>query len=251
MTNDHIAALEAALQAGPTDGPWQVFKLTFADGGTRTFVQTSPESESSGIVCRVTPSNDGMPGLRWADEDMSEDCLRHVAADSAFIAAANPVAIESVLAEVKRLSECLTKANAQAERFEREWYLRGDEVESLREELAGEQARADMHADLGRRTAEALGLTPEEGRAHMPEVARTLKQQNEALLKDIDYYRRVMIQAGEQQDALRAENAALKLVAVRGIHHRSRCSYNTDEATCDCGTLQEVIKAAQAAKERT
>lgn len=33
----------------------------------------------------------------------------------------------------KRLAEALLKANAQAEHFEREWYLRGDEIERLRE----------------------------------------------------------------------------------------------------------------------
>jgi len=32
-----------------------------------------------------------------------------------------------------KLREALRKANSQAERFEREWYLRGDEVERLRE----------------------------------------------------------------------------------------------------------------------
>ena len=34
--------------------------------------------------------------------------------------------------ENKRLTDALIKANAQAEHFEREWYLRGDEVERLR-----------------------------------------------------------------------------------------------------------------------
>lgn len=34
--------------------------------------------------------------------------------------------------ENKRLTEYLLKANAQAEHFEREWYLRGDEIERLR-----------------------------------------------------------------------------------------------------------------------
>ncbi len=33
--------------------------------------------------------------------------------------------------ENKRLRECLQKANSQAEHFEREWYLRGDEIERL------------------------------------------------------------------------------------------------------------------------
>lgn len=35
-------------------------------------------------------------------------------------------------AEVERLRGCLKKANEQAEHFEREWYLRGDEIEKLR-----------------------------------------------------------------------------------------------------------------------
>lgn len=35
--------------------------------------------------------------------------------------------------ENNRLTEALLKANAQAEHFEREWYLRGDEIERLRE----------------------------------------------------------------------------------------------------------------------
>ena len=35
--------------------------------------------------------------------------------------------------ENKRLTEALLKVNAQAEHFEREWYLRGDEIERLRE----------------------------------------------------------------------------------------------------------------------
>lgn len=36
-------------------------------------------------------------------------------------------------AEIERLSAALAKANDLAERFEREWYLRGDEIERLRE----------------------------------------------------------------------------------------------------------------------
>lgn len=39
-------------------------------------------------------------------------------------------------AEINRLTECLKKANAQAEKFEREWYLRGDEIESLKSQPA-------------------------------------------------------------------------------------------------------------------
>lgn len=48
--------------------------------------------------------------------------------------------------ENKRLTECLAKANAQAEHFEREWYLRGDEIERL-ESLCDEMF-ANMTAAL-------------------------------------------------------------------------------------------------------
>ncbi|KLR57424.1 hypothetical protein, partial [Diaphorobacter sp. J5-51] len=37
--------------------------------------------------------------------------------------------------ENKRLVECLRKANAQAEHFEREWYLRGDALEAAAQSL--------------------------------------------------------------------------------------------------------------------
>ena len=40
--------------------------------------------------------------------------------------------IEAKDAEIARLTECLSKANANHEHFERAWYLRGDEVEALR-----------------------------------------------------------------------------------------------------------------------
>jgi hypothetical protein len=36
--------------------------------------------------------------------------------------------------EIERLTDALKKANAQAEHFEREWYLRGDELEELKQE---------------------------------------------------------------------------------------------------------------------
>ena len=44
--------------------------------------------------------------------------------------------IRALVAEVARLTECLSKANSQAERFERHWYLRGDEIEALTAEVA-------------------------------------------------------------------------------------------------------------------
>ena len=41
----------------------------------------------------------------------------------------------ALAAEVERLTACLYKANSQAELFERKWYLRGDEIERLRDAL--------------------------------------------------------------------------------------------------------------------
>lgn len=37
---------------------------------------------------------------------------------------------QAALAEIERLAEALKRANNQAEHFEREWYLRGDEIEA-------------------------------------------------------------------------------------------------------------------------
>lgn len=42
---------------------------------------------------------------------------------------------DALRVEVERLTECLHRANAQAEHFEREWYLRGEEVDALCAEL--------------------------------------------------------------------------------------------------------------------
>ncbi|MFP5483588.1 MAG: hypothetical protein ACLGGW_09975 [Gammaproteobacteria bacterium] len=58
--------------------------------------------------------------------------------------------------ENQRLVACLEKANAQAEHFEREWYLRGDEIERL-------QALSDeMFAAM----TSALMLTPHSSGAY-------------------------------------------------------------------------------------
>ena len=47
--------------------------------------------------------------------------------------------IGALSAEKDRLTACLEKANASAEHFEREWYLRGDELDTLRAQLAEAQ----------------------------------------------------------------------------------------------------------------
>lgn len=52
----------------------------------------------------------------------------HVAASLADEAAN---VIRTLRSEVERLTGCLKRANDQAEHFERHWYLRGDEIDSL------------------------------------------------------------------------------------------------------------------------
>lgn len=52
-------------------------------------------------------------------------------------------AIDTLRAEKDRLTTCLEKANASAEHFEREWYLRGDELDTLRAQLAEAQRDAE------------------------------------------------------------------------------------------------------------
>ena len=53
-------------------------------------------------------------------------------------------------AEKDRLATCLEKANINAEHFEREWYLRGDELDTLRAQLAEAQRYAERYRSLRR-----------------------------------------------------------------------------------------------------
>lgn len=49
-------------------------------------------------------------------------------------AASNQAALREAADEIERLTTTLRTANANHERYEREWYLRGDEIERLRAE---------------------------------------------------------------------------------------------------------------------
>ena len=51
--------------------------------------------------------------------------------------------IDTLRAEKDRLATCLEKANINAEHFEREWYLRGDELDTLRAQLAEAQRESE------------------------------------------------------------------------------------------------------------
>ena len=51
--------------------------------------------------------------------------------------------------EIERLTQALKKANDQAEHFEREWYLRGDEIERLRAALTRVTTTYDAYRRRG------------------------------------------------------------------------------------------------------
>ena len=51
--------------------------------------------------------------------------------------------IDNLRAEKDRLMTCLEKANISTEHFEREWYLRGDELDNLRAQLAEARRNAE------------------------------------------------------------------------------------------------------------
>jgi chromosome segregation ATPase len=51
--------------------------------------------------------------------------------------------------EIERLTACLKEANANAEKFEREWYLRGDENERLQSKLSSYRATLEEIARRG------------------------------------------------------------------------------------------------------
>lgn len=59
----------------------------------------------------------------------------------------------SQAAEIERLTGCLEKANIQAEKFEREWYLRGDENEALKAECETRKAYGDEQTEFAIKNA--------------------------------------------------------------------------------------------------
>ena len=70
---------------------------------------------------------------------VGEDTYRQALADAdryeSISASVRVVDLKNALAEIDRLTVHLQRANSHAERFEREWYLRGDEVERLSADL--------------------------------------------------------------------------------------------------------------------
>lgn len=109
MSDDVIKRLREATAAGPTPGPWSA-------NGTAVFL-----AGHGGFDLYHCPSPHS---------------------NAQYIAAASPDNITALLdrldkaeRENERLAGELKTANTQAEHFEREWYLRGDENERLRAAL--------------------------------------------------------------------------------------------------------------------
>lgn len=48
--------------------------------------------------------------------------------------------LKRLYSEVQRLTQALKQANSQAEHFEREWYLRGDQIEAIEKALSSQEA---------------------------------------------------------------------------------------------------------------
>lgn len=91
-------------------------------------------------------------------------------------------------AETERLTAALKKANEQAEHFEREWYLRGDELEQLQAELvreaqrtANEKLRADQMTEQHRMQA---AMNPE-ARAELAQLRESKPLSDEQIRKAV------------------------------------------------------------------
>lgn len=110
--------------------------------------------------------------------------------------------------ELERLTACLAKANANHERFERDWYLRGDEIERLTAELAAARELADSEGtravDYMRRARKAEKL--------LREVLDALPGLQAPNCLGMDLYQRV-----SAATAPKAERAAID--AARGAKH--------------------------------
>lgn len=122
MTDDDIKRLKRLAEQA-TPGPWRV----------------NMKGHSYHEVARVNDLEIAPPN--------SVD-LSHWTVDAAYIAAASPDVVLALLREIERLRAALTEANAQTERFEREWYLRGDEIEQLRAERNVEWSRNERATRL-------------------------------------------------------------------------------------------------------
>ena len=74
----------------------------------------------------------------------------------------------AALGEIDRLRSELGKANSQTAHFEREWYLRGDEIEALTAKL-GEQASVPEWWKI-ERSFDVLPRPCVDGKSHQPTI---------------------------------------------------------------------------------
>ena len=84
------------------------------------------------------------------------------------------------------------------------------EAQAFRGEIAAEQRRSEMYADLVRRTAEALGLTREDGWHKLPERVAVLCDANERFGQRQEWWTEQMFALEQERDALKAEVKALR-----------------------------------------
>lgn len=84
---DHIAAIEAALAAGPTEGPWERLR----------WINKTADGEVTGYGWQFTADDYLLPLCTQTGDDEEVD------ANAAFIAACNPKAMRELLAELARL----------------------------------------------------------------------------------------------------------------------------------------------------
>lgn len=102
-TEEHIAAIRKALEAGPTPGEWKsVSEPDFSNG----FVYTS--------VQPVIPDEEAVKHLAMMNGEYHVCRMNHTAAErrfsyhrrnAAYIAACNPVSMTAVLSELDRIKE--------------------------------------------------------------------------------------------------------------------------------------------------
>jgi len=177
--------------------------------------------------------------LRMASADFItiSEPMREVCAEAADALQAKDAEIAALNAykvrrdESGRLKDCLKKANDRAEHFEREWYLRGDENESLRawkaSRLLHEGCNGHMRGDPPAYVPECVSLRADAERYRLlrdlnpthilvemlcvPYIGINSKEQaQEALDSAID------AAMGTTRNVTPTEDAILRRAAVRG-----------------------------------
>ncbi len=90
------------------------------------------------------------------------------------------------------------------------------EAQAFRGEIAAEQRRSEMYADLVRRTAEALGQPLSEGWHKMPERVEAMREANERFGKRQGWWTDRMFSLEQDVEALRADIRSIAAIAHNG-----------------------------------